>query len=49
MISTAVFFQSEASYKGGHYRNIMNSYFHRAGVGVWVANGCTRVVIDFYG
>ena len=48
MIAVAVFFQNEYSYRGGHYRNIMNGSFHRAGVGVWVANGCTRVVINFY-
>jgi hypothetical protein len=48
MISIELFFQDESGYRGGHYANIMNGYFHRAGVGIWVSRGC-RVVIDFYG
>ena len=49
MISVEIFFQNEYWCRCAHYGNIMNSYFHRAGVGVWVAGGRTRVVIDFYG
>lgn len=48
MVTEAIYFQSEASYKGGHYRNLMNPEFDRAGVGVWVSGGRVRVVIDFY-
>jgi hypothetical protein len=48
MIAIELFFQDESGYRGGHYKNIMNGYFHRAGVGIWVSGG-VRVVIDFYG
>ncbi len=48
MIAIETFFQSESGYRGGHYRNIMNRYFHRAGIGIWVSNS-VRVVVDFYG
>ena len=48
MISIETFFQSEAPCRCAHYYNIMDPYFHRAGVGIWVSNS-TRVVIDFYG
>ena len=47
MIAAELFFQSEYWNRGGHYRNIMNPAYHTAGVGVWVASGRTRVVIDF--
>ena len=49
MISVEIFFQNEYWCRCAHYLNIMNSYFHRAGVGIWVSGGRTRVVIDFYG
>jgi hypothetical protein len=49
MISIEIFFQNEYWCRCAHYRNIMLSFFHRAGVGVWVSGGRTRVVIDFYG
>jgi uncharacterized protein YkwD len=48
MVQLATYFQAEASTKGGHYRNIMNPGFDRAGVGIWVTSGRVRVVIDFY-
>ena len=48
MVDDAIYFQNEAPYKGGHYVNLMNSAFDRAGVGVWVSSGRVRVVIDFY-
>ncbi len=48
MILIETFFQSESGYRGGHYKNIMNRYFHRAGIGIWVSSS-VRVVIDFYG
>jgi hypothetical protein len=41
-------FQSERSYRGGHWVNIMNPNFDRAGIGVWVANGRIRLVVDFF-
>jgi uncharacterized protein YkwD len=43
-----LFFQSEKSYNGGHYRNLMNSLYTEAGIGVWVYSGRVRLVIDFY-
>ena len=49
MISVEIYFQNEYWCRCAHYKNIMNSYFHRAGVGIWVSSGRTRVVIDFYG
>lgn len=54
MIHTELFFQNEYRCKSGrcefgHYKNVMNPYFHKAGIGVWVSKGHTRVVIDFYG
>jgi hypothetical protein len=48
MVAVEIFFQNEYWCRCAHYKNIMDSYFHRAGVGVWVSNGHTRVVIDFY-
>ncbi len=49
MISVETYFQAESWCRCGHYANIMNSYFHRSGVGVWVSSGRVRVVADFYG
>jgi uncharacterized protein YkwD len=42
------FFQSEKSYRGGHYVNMMNAAYDRAGIGVWVSGGRVRLVVDFY-
>ncbi len=42
------FFQSEKSYNGGHYVNMMNSKYDRVGIGVWVSGGRVRLVVDFY-
>ena len=42
------FFQSEKSYSGGHYVNLMNAKYDRVGIGVWVSGGRVRLVIDFY-
>lgn len=42
------FFQAEASTNGGHYVNLMNAKYDRVGIGVWVASGRVRLVIDFY-
>jgi uncharacterized protein YkwD len=48
VLGTHLFYQSERSYNGGHYRNLMNPAFNRVGIGVWVASGRVRLVIDFY-
>ncbi len=53
MIHVELFFQNEYRCQSGrcvfgHYANVMNGRFHRAGIGVWVTKGHTRVVIDFY-
>lgn len=48
MLAVQLFFQSEKPWNGGHYKNLMNSVYDRCGIGVWVANGHVRVVIDFY-
>ena len=48
-VATQVYFQNEKSYNGGHYVNLMNAAYTRAGVGVWVHSGNVRIVIDFYG
>ena len=42
------YFQSEKSYNGGHYVNLMNAAYDRAGIGVWVSSGRVRLVVDFY-
>ena len=54
MIHTELFFQNEyrcqhSRCEFAHYFNIMDPYFHRAGVGIWVSNGHVRLTIDFYG
>jgi hypothetical protein len=41
-------FQAERSYNGGHWANIMSTRFDRVGIGVWVASGRVRLVVDFY-
>jgi uncharacterized protein YkwD len=48
MIAIQVFFQSEKSYGGGHYVNLMNPAYDRVGLGMWVSSGRVRLVIDFY-
>jgi uncharacterized protein YkwD len=47
-VATQLFFQSEKPYNGGHYVNLMNAAYTRAGVGVWVHRGNVRIVINFY-
>ena len=42
------YFQSEKSYGGGHYVNLMNAAYDRVGIGVWVSGGRVRLVVDFY-
>jgi uncharacterized protein YkwD len=48
VLATHLYFQSEYSYNGGHWVNMMNSQYDRAGVGVWVSGGRVRLVVDFY-
>lgn len=48
VLGSHLFFQSEKSYNGGHYVNMMNSAYDRVGIGVWVASGRVRLVVDFY-
>jgi hypothetical protein len=48
VLGTHLFYQSERSYNGGHYRNLMNSGFSRVGIGVWKSGSTVRLVIDFY-
>ncbi len=48
MIDIEIFYQNEYWCRCEHYLNIMNPYFHRVGIGVWVSNS-VRVSIDFYG
>src|SRR5262245_46455094 len=47
-LGSHLFFQSEQSYNGGHYVNLMNSKYDRVGIGVWASGGRVRLVIDFY-
>jgi uncharacterized protein YkwD len=44
------FFQSEKYWSpvGGHYVNMMNRAYDRAGVGLWVSGGNLNFVVNFY-
>jgi uncharacterized protein YkwD len=48
VLGSHLFFQSEKSYLGGHYVNLMNAKYDRVGIGVWVSGGRVRLVVDFY-
>ena len=48
VLGSHLFFQSEKSYLGGHYVNMMNAKYDRVGIGVWVSGGRVRLVVDFY-
>ncbi len=48
VLGSHLYFQSEKSYLGGHYVNLMNADYDRAGIGVWVSGGRVRLVVDFY-
>jgi uncharacterized protein YkwD len=48
VLGTHLFYQSERSYNGGHYRNLMDAGFSRVGIGVWKSGSTVRLVIDFY-
>jgi uncharacterized protein YkwD len=50
VLGSHLYFQSERSWSpvGGHYVNLMNAKYDRAGIGVWVSGGRVRLVVDFY-
>ena len=48
VLGSHLYFQSEKSYSGGHYVNLMNAAYDRVGIGVWVSGGRVRLVVDFY-
>jgi uncharacterized protein YkwD len=48
VLGSHLYFQSERSYNGGHYVNMMNAKYDRVGIGVWVYSGRVRLVVDFY-
>lgn len=48
VLASHLFFQSEKSYLGGHYVNLINPDYDRVGLGVWVSSGRVRLVVDFY-
>jgi uncharacterized protein YkwD len=48
VLGSHLYFQSERSYNGGHYVNLMNAKYDRVGIGVWVSGGRVRLVVDFY-
>ncbi len=48
VLGSHLYFQSEKSYNGGHYVNLMNAKYDRVGIGVWVSSGRVRLVVDFY-
>jgi uncharacterized protein YkwD len=48
VLGSHLHFQSEKSYNGGHYVNMMNAKYDRVGIGVWVYGGRVRLVVDFY-
>jgi uncharacterized protein YkwD len=47
-VSLIRFYQDEKSYNGGHWVNMMNPAYDRAGVGLWISGGRLHFVIDFY-
>jgi uncharacterized protein YkwD len=48
VLGSHLYFQSENTYNGGHWVNMMNSKYDRVGIGVWVSGGRVRLVVDFY-
>ncbi len=48
VLGSHLYFQAEKSTNGGHYVNLMNPLYDRAGIGVWVSHGRVRLVVDFY-
>ncbi len=50
VLGSHLYFQSERNWSpvGGHYKNLMNAAYDRAGIAVWVYGGRVRLVVDFY-
>lgn len=48
VLASHLYFQSEKSTNGGHWRNIKNANFRYIGIGVWRYGTRTRLVTDFY-
>jgi uncharacterized protein YkwD len=50
VLASHLYFQSERAWspQGGHYVNMMNAQYDRAGIGVWVSGGRVRLVVNFY-
>jgi hypothetical protein len=48
VLASHLYFQSEKSTNGGHWRNIKNPAFHRIGIGIWKTSGRVRLVTDFF-
>lgn len=49
VLGTHLYFQTEKPCSGYcHYANLMNPAYKKCGIGVWVAHGRVRLVIDFY-
>jgi uncharacterized protein YkwD len=48
VLGSHLFFQAEKPCARCHYANLMNAAYDRVGIGVWVASGRVRLVIDFY-
>lgn len=48
VLASHLAFQREKSTNGGHWQNIKNPHYTRVGIGVYKANGHTRLVVDFW-
>ena len=49
VLGTHLYFQTEKPCGGYcHYANMMHPAYKKCGIGVWIAHGRVRLVIDFY-
>jgi hypothetical protein len=49
VLGTHLYYQTEKPCGGYcHYANLMNPAYKKAGIGVWIAHGRVRLVVDFY-
>ncbi len=48
VLASHLFFQSEKSANGGHWRNLKNPKLKWIGIGIWKTSGRVRLVTDFY-
>jgi hypothetical protein len=48
VLASHLYFQSEKSTNGGHWKNIKNAKFAWIGIGIWRYGSRTRLVTDFY-